>query len=144
MVRALFFFWPIKLLCSSQKAKSFSIALGLFGLTGTISATDLIIHLPATPSLSRQNVSYHCDASGPKIGVPAGPFSVEYINGGGNSLVVVPLGDNALIFSNVVAGSGARYTAQQYTWWEAGGTVTLTSNSLAGKMQSTCRRVEHK
>lgn len=115
--------------------------LGLLGLVGTISATDLTIHLPAHPLLARQNVLFQCDATGPQIGVPAGPFSVEYINGGGNSLVVVPIGSNALIFSNVVAGSGARYTAQQYTWWEAGGAVTLTSDSLAGKLQSTCRRV---
>ena len=144
MTRPLFSFSPAKLLRRSEGARSCSITLGLFGLVGTISATDLTIHLPAQPSLTRQNVLFQCDARGPQIGVPAGPFSVEYINGGGNSLVVVPLGVNALIFSNVVAGSGARYTAQQYTWWDAGGAVTLSSDSLAGKMQSTCHHVGRK
>jgi membrane-bound inhibitor of C-type lysozyme len=106
--------------------------------------TDLIIHLPNSPSLSRQQVSYQCDANGSKIGVPAGVFAVEYINGGGNSLAVVPIGGNALIFSNVISGSGARYTAQQYTWWDAKGAVTLYSDSLAGKIQSACHVVNRK
>ncbi len=109
-----------------------------------MSATDLTIHLPDNPSISRQSVEYQCHAKGPEIGVASVPFSVEYINGGGNSLVVVPIFRNALIFSNVASGSGARYTAQQYTWWEAGGSVTLWSDSLAGKMQSTCRRVKQR
>jgi membrane-bound inhibitor of C-type lysozyme len=107
-------------------------------------ATDLIIHLPENTSIWRQTVRYQCDGSGSKIGVPAGPFSVEYINGGGNSLVVVPISGNGLIFSNVTSGSGARYTAQQYTWWDAHGAVTLYSDSLAGKMQSACRRADGK
>ncbi len=108
------------------------------------SATDLTIHLPGDASISRKSVRYQCDASGTKIGVPAGAFAVEYLNGAGNSLVVVPLSGKSLIFSNVMSGSGARYTAQQYTWWEAGGGVNLSSDSLAGKMQSTCTKVSDK
>ncbi len=104
-------------------------------------AADLLIHQPANANFSRKSVQYSCDANGAKIDVPGGSFSVEYINGGGNGLVVVPIGGNSLIFSNVFSGSGARYVAQQYTWWEAGGGVTLYSDSLAGKMQSACKRV---
>jgi membrane-bound inhibitor of C-type lysozyme len=89
-------------------------------------------------------VQYTCDAAAGKIGVPGDAFSVEYINGGGNSLVVVPILGNSVIFANVLSGSGARYVAQQYTWWEAGGAVTLSSDSPAGKTDSTCRRVESK
>jgi membrane-bound inhibitor of C-type lysozyme len=101
-----------------------------------------VVHQPANTSFSRKTVQYSCDANGSKIGVPSGTFSVEYINGGGNGLVVVPIDHNALVFSNVFAGSGARYVAQQYTWWEAGGAVTLSTDSLAGKMQSTCKPVK--
>ena len=97
-----------------ETARFTLLTLGLLGLVGTLSATDLIIHLPHAPSLTRQNVQVQCDAQGTSIGVPAGPFSVEYINGGGNGLVVVPLGGNTLIFASVYAGSGVRYTAQQY------------------------------
>jgi hypothetical protein len=74
------------------------------------------------------------------IGLPAGAFPVEYINGAGNSLVIVPVHETSLIFANVSSGSGARYAAGQYIWWEAGGAVTFYSDSLAGKTQSACHR----
>jgi membrane-bound inhibitor of C-type lysozyme len=130
--------------CIQAKATYRTIALGSFVSVSVASGTDLTIHLPDTPSISRQSVEYQCDANGTTIGVPSGPFKAEYINGGGNSLVVVPISGNALIFSNVISGSGARYTAQQYTWWEAKGAVTLSSDSLSGKIQSSCRRVNGK
>lgn len=117
---------------------------GLIGFAGSVAAEDLTIHMPGEAAVQRQTVKYQCDATGAKIGVPAAAFAVEYINGGGNSLVVVPLGAKSLIFANVSAGSGARYVAQQYTWWEAGGAVTLSSDAISGKLQSTCRRVEGK
>ncbi len=109
---------------------------------GAAFATDLTIHLPDKVSISRKTVTYQCDSGGPKMGVPSGPFVAEYINGGGNSLAIVPISGNALIFSNVIAGSGARYLAGKFTWWEAGGSVTLSSDSLAGKMQATCKPVK--
>lgn len=105
------------------------------------SATDLTIHLPSGTPISRETVTYVCDSAGKKIGVPGGAFPVEYINGGGNGLAVLPIAGNSLIFSNVSSGSGARYTAQQYTWWEAKGEATLYSDSLTGKIQSSCHRV---
>lgn len=114
------------------------------GLLGVASATDLSIHLPDATAVSRKTVMYRCDASGTKIGVPAGPFQVEYINGGGNSLVVVPISRHALIFASVSSASGVRYTAQQYTWWDAKGAATLYSDSLTGKLQSSCQRVDRK
>ena len=57
--------------------------------------------------------------------------------------MIIPPPYNALVFSNVITGSEARHAAQQYTWQEKGGAMTLTSDSPAGKMQSTCHRVEH-
>lgn len=127
----------------NRKLFFIAIALG-FVYACTASATDLTIRLPNNPSISRSSIQYQCDANGAQIGTPSGPFSVEYINAGGNSLVVVPLSGSALIFSNVTAGSGARYTSQQYTWWEAGGSVTLSSDSLTGKVRSSCHRVNAK
>jgi membrane-bound inhibitor of C-type lysozyme len=94
-------------------------ALGFLMCAATASANDLVIHLPDNPSVSRQTIEYRCDAKGSEIGVPSGPFSVEYITSGGNSLVVVPISGTGLIFSIVISGSGVRYTAQQYTWWDA-------------------------
>ena len=116
------------------------LKLAMLGIASSfiLLATDLTIHLPNAPEIMRKSVTYSCDASGKAIGVPSSPFSVEYINGGGNSLAVVPISGNSLIFSNVTSGSGARYTTQQYTWWEAKGAVTLYSDSLTGKLQSSC------
>ena len=126
------------------RSRAVVIILGSLGIAAISKATDLTIHLNGNAPISRKSVRYQCDASGTKIGVPSGAFSVEYVNGGGNSLTIVPIGGNSLIFSNVVSGSGARYTARQYTWWEAGGEVTLSSDTLAGKMQSTCKTVTGK
>jgi membrane-bound inhibitor of C-type lysozyme len=117
------------------------IALG-FGQAA--SATDLTIHLNGTQALTRKTVEYQCDAQGVALGLPAKPFAVEYINGAGNSLVVVPVHETSLIFANVNSGSGARYAAGPYIWWEAGGAVTLYSDSIAGKVQSACHRASAK
>lgn len=133
-----------KIWLSGLKGRVPRIMAALCAGVSVLSATDLTIHLPNTPSITRQKVLYQCDATATQIGVPAVPFSVEYINGGGNSLVVVPMAGNALIFSNVSSGSGVRYTAQQYTWWEAKNSATLYSDSLTGKSQTSCRPVTHK
>ncbi|HTD97475.1 MAG TPA: MliC family protein, partial [Edaphobacter sp.] len=106
-------------------------------------ATDLTIHLNGSELISRSTVKFQCDAQGAKMGLPDGVFQVEYLNGAGNSLAVVPVGGRSLIFANVFAGSGARYAAGQYIWWDAAGrSVTFTSDSLAGKMRSQCHRVQ--
>lgn len=105
-------------------------------------AEDITIHLPPGASVSQKTLQYQCDAQGPGMGVPGGAFPVEYIDGGGNSLVVVPISGKPLIFSRVLSASGARYAAQRYIWWEAKGTVTLYADSPEGKMQSACRPVQ--
>jgi membrane-bound inhibitor of C-type lysozyme len=105
-------------------------------------ATDLTIHLNGSQTISRNTMKFQCDAQGAKMGLPAGVFSVEYLNGAGNSLAIVPVGADSRIFVNVVSGSGARYAAGEYIWWDAGGRgVTFSSDSLAGKMSSSCHRL---
>lgn len=117
-----------------------AVPMALIVAGGAI-AVDLTIHLPGTATVSRKVVKYQCDSTGSKIGLPADAFPVEYINAGGNSLVVVPVSGKTMIFANVVAASGARYVAGQFTWWEAGGGVIFYSDSPSGKGQSTCKVV---
>jgi membrane-bound inhibitor of C-type lysozyme len=106
-------------------------------------ATDLTIHLSSSQAITRNTIKVQCDAQGSKMGLPPGVFSVEYLNGAGNSLAIVPVGGSSLIFANVFAGSGARYAAKEFIWWDAAGRgITFSSDSLAGKMSSTCHRVE--
>ncbi len=123
------------------------IAIGsiVLATTAFAAATDLKIHLNGSQPISRMTAQYRCDAQGAKMGLPADAFSVEYINGAGNSLAVLPIHGASLIFANVASGSGARYAASQYIWWdEAGRTVSLSSDSIAGKMRSECHRVKSK
>jgi len=119
------------------------LALSLYAATVGASGTDLTIHLKGSEPITRRVVTLQCDAEGVKLGLPAGPFSVEYINGAGNSLAVLPISGKSLIFANVMAASGARYAAGNYIWWDAGTRgITLYSDSLTGKDQSTCRRTD--
>jgi membrane-bound inhibitor of C-type lysozyme len=123
--------------------KQFLIGIAVLSCSILAGATDLTIHLNGSQPITRNTVKIQCDAQGSKMGLPAGVFSVEYLNGAGNSLAVVPVGGKALIFANVVSGSGARYAAGEYIWWDAAGRgITFSSDSLAGKMQSVCHRVE--
>jgi membrane-bound inhibitor of C-type lysozyme len=125
-------------------------AMGKRGLAGmavvlccaVAGASDLTIHLNGSQAITRSTEKVQCDAQGSKMGLPAGVFTVEYLNGAGNSLAVVPVGGSSLIFANVTSGSGARYAAGQYIWWDAAGRgITFSSDSLAGKMTSACHRV---
>jgi membrane-bound inhibitor of C-type lysozyme len=127
-----------------MQAKWTPIMLATLGFSTLAGATDLTIHLNGTQPLSRKTAQYQCDAKGAAMVLPAGAFAVEYINGAGNSLVVVPVHDASLIFTNVVSGSGARYAAGSYIWWDAQGSVNFYSDSIAGKMQSACHRVNAK
>ncbi len=106
-------------------------------------ATELTVRLNGSKSITRSTVRYQCDVHGATMGLPVGVFPVTYLNGAGNSLAVVPVGGNSLIFANVVSGSGARYAAAEFIWWDAGGRgTTFSSDSIAGKMSSECHRVQ--
>jgi membrane-bound inhibitor of C-type lysozyme len=126
------------------KWKLLMIGIAALGWNSFAGATDLTIHLNGSEPLKRQTVQYQCDAKAAAIGLSAAAFPVEYINGAGNSLAVVEVHGNSMIFANINSGSGARYAAGQYIWWEAGGAVTFYSDSLAGKAQTACHRVNPK
>jgi membrane-bound inhibitor of C-type lysozyme len=122
--------------------KQFLICTGLLSYSVLAGATDLTIHLNGSQSISRSTEKVQCDALGEKMGLPAGVFSVEYLNGAGNNLAVVPVGGDSLIFVNVPSGSGARYAAGKYIWWDAAGRgITFSSDWMSDKMSSTCHRV---
>jgi membrane-bound inhibitor of C-type lysozyme len=123
------------------KCKQMLAGMALLLSSTLAGATDLTLHLKGTQPLSRKTVQYQCDAKGTAMGLPAGVFSVEYINGAGNSLVIVPVNGMSMIFANITSGSGARYAAGQYIWWDAAGGVNFYSDSLAGKTQSACHRM---
>jgi membrane-bound inhibitor of C-type lysozyme len=125
--------------------KSSVVALAILSAGAFAGATDMTIHLQGSQAISRVTGQYRCDAEGVKMGLPAGTFSVEYLNGAGNSLAILPVNGTSLIFADIISGSGARYAARQYIWWDAAGrSVSFSSDSLAGKMRSECHRVNSK
>jgi membrane-bound inhibitor of C-type lysozyme len=126
----------------TTRRRQILIAAGILFCSVFAGATDVTIHLTGSQTISRNIVKFQCDAQGIKMGLPDAVFSVEYLNGAGNDLAIVPVGGDSRIFVNVVSGSGARYAAGEYIWWDAGERgVSFSSDSLAGKMSSSCHRL---
>jgi membrane-bound inhibitor of C-type lysozyme len=62
---------------------------------------------------TRQRVDYSCDGGK--------SLRVIYVNTmNGQSFATLHVGPTPLVFVNVIAASGAKYVAQQYTWWTKG------------------------
>ncbi len=109
----------------------------------TAGASELTIHLNGNETIQRKTVWYQCDAQEAKMGLPAGTFAVEYLNGAGNHLAVVPVKGNSMVFVTVPSGSGVKYAAAEFTWWEAGGRGTTFASDFPGvKGSSSCREVK--
>jgi membrane-bound inhibitor of C-type lysozyme len=105
-------------------------------------ASDVTIHLRGSSQpIVQTEFLFDCGQAGSKMGLQPGTFKVTYINGAGNSLAVIPVNGSSLIFVNVASGSGARYAAGQYVWWDADGrSVTFSADSSAGRSKATCRK----
>jgi membrane-bound inhibitor of C-type lysozyme len=125
--------------------KCVAIGAGLWSSAVAGEAIDLTIHLTGKEPVSRHVVQFQCDSTGVELGLPAGAFPVEYLNGAGNSLAVLPIGGSSLIFASVISASGARYASGRYVWWDAGSRgVHLYSDfdSSDGRKQATCHSVK--
>jgi membrane-bound inhibitor of C-type lysozyme len=142
--------WTI-IMRSDVRTKRLRSALRRLGLTFILLqyaplmfASDIVIHLSGNAASSRKQVRYECDAEGAKLGLPNGPFTIEYITGGGNSLVLMPIGGSILILASGQSGSGVRYLAKDYVWWEeAGRNVSLRREKLDGTaIISACKQVK--
>lgn len=114
----------------------------LTGISVCAAAENLSVRLPGV-AVTRIRASFECGADGVALGLPAGPFTVDYLNAGENHLAVLPLHGQALIFANVISGSGARYAASRYIWWDAGARgVTLYADGVDGHPKAECHPVK--
>jgi membrane-bound inhibitor of C-type lysozyme len=105
-------------------------------------AENLTVRLPGV-KVERIRATFSCGAEGVALGLPSHPFMVEYLNAGGNSLAILPIHDKRIIFANVISGSGARYAAGRYIWWDAGDRgVTLYADGIDGHPKADCQRVK--
>jgi len=68
---------------------------------------------------------------------------VDYLNGAGNHLAVVPVKGNSMIFVTGPFGSGAKYAAEEFTWWKQAGAERRLIRFFPGpKASSTCREMK--
>lgn len=119
-------------------------ALGIAAFcSGSADATDLTIHLKGNDPVKQMTARFQCDEKGSAMGLPSGVFTVEYLNGAGNHLAVVPVNGNSMIFVTVPSGSGAKYAAERFTWWDAGSRGTTFAADFPGpKASSICHQVK--
>jgi len=104
--------------------KCLAALTALLALTGTAAAQPVVsaqssiqITLATDAPGEKRVVDYECE------GIE--PLTVEYINAAPNFLAIVPVNDETLIFSAVISGSGARYTASNWEWWTSGPEASL-------------------
>ena len=69
-----------------------------------------------------------------------GTFPAEYINGAGNSLVIVPVNSTSLIFANVIPPPAHAMQPGNISGGKPAGRYFLL-DSLAGKTQSACHPI---
>ncbi len=93
---------------------------------------QVAITLPLDADARVESVRYVCG------GADQTPFTVQYVNAGADHLAVIPLGQDARIFVNVIAASGARYVAGEYEWWVKGDSATLT-NQMDAAASRDCK-----
>ena len=72
----------------------------------------------APGDFDRKTVKYGCQGQDAQL-------SVEYINAAPNYLALVPVDEGTLVFTTVLAGSGARYAAGKYVWSTKGPDASL-------------------
>ena len=97
--------------------------------------TALIVALAAlaSPAFAAANVSLGIDLTGDGqvqtvvygCGEGTEPLTVKYINAAPNFLALLPIDGVDMVFVNVISGSGAKYVAGQYEWWNKGSDATL-------------------
>lgn len=95
-------------------------------------AAEIAIPLPEDTPVETSEVRYDCGDHA---------LTVTYINAGPVSLAVTQIGDQMLVASNVISGSGARYAGSHYIWWSKGDTADLY-DLMQGEDEpvATCRQ----
>jgi membrane-bound inhibitor of C-type lysozyme len=91
----------------------------VLGLAADAAATELRLSIPGNAPVEKIEAAYDCGAKG--------KLAATYVNSGPNSLALVPVEGQTLVFVTVLSGSGARYASGPWIWWTKGPTATLTN-----------------
>ncbi|MDR5756567.1 MliC family protein [Caballeronia sp. LZ035] len=102
---------------------AFALAL-MLGSLGVEAAQAMPLTVPQIQTQSAQTVRYNC-----KDGKTV---SVQYTNARNHqSFAALTVDGRKLLFVRVIAASGVRYVADQYTWWTKGPQGTLYDENPA-------------
>lgn len=114
----------------------------VLGISAMAPAENLTVPLPGV-QVTRIRATFTCGTDGVALGLPSQPFTVEYLNAGENHLAILPLHGKSMVFANIISGSGARYAAGRYIWWDAGDRgVTLYVEGVNGHPKADCLLVK--
>lgn len=125
------------------------IALEIAGAVGGLwahSASASTLNIPLVPASHVEKIStfYQCSGSRDlrdRLAKPSVP--VTYFNAGAVSLAVLQVDGQTLVFSNVISGSGARYTANRFEWWSKGETAFFSEVGSDPAAQLTCKATQN-
>jgi membrane-bound inhibitor of C-type lysozyme len=101
------------------------------------SSSSLTITLNTSGDFERKTVNYGCQGDFQQL-------AVDYINAAPNYLAIIPLDGSTLLFNTVLAGSGAKYVAGKYVWWNKGNDATLYDLTMGANAKpiATCSEVD--
>ena len=105
------------------------VALGVVMTCGAAHA-QLALTLPLPSDATVTVARYQCD--------DGRDLAVSYVEAGANSLAIIPLEGEEVVFVNVVAASGARYVSGMWEWWAKGEEATLIR---VDDVETTCRTI---
>jgi membrane-bound inhibitor of C-type lysozyme len=87
------------------------ISIGVISAQAAALAAKITFEVPNVGEVQTTKAVYSCGNK---------QVSATYINAGSTSLVLLKLGNEFVVASNVLSGSGARYAGRQYVWWTKG------------------------
>ncbi|HWA18049.1 MAG TPA: MliC family protein [Devosia sp.] len=100
-----------------------SATLSVFLVCPALAAVTADVGLTFSGDADKKTVTYDCESHA--------PLTVTYINAAPNYVALVPITDDEtsqtseMIFVSVITGSGVRYEAGQYVWWNKGSEAWL-------------------
>lgn len=118
-------------------------ALPLVLTAPALAAVTADIGMTFSGDAEKKAVTYGCESHA--------PLTVTYINAPPNFLAIVPITDDEtsqtsdMIFVSVLTGSGARYEAGPYVWWNKGTEAYLydvTEGADAAPLLSCAENIE--
>jgi membrane-bound inhibitor of C-type lysozyme len=95
--------------------------VALFGALATpaLADTTLGVGLSLSGDAEIKVTKYNCEGRDE-------PLVVQYLNAAPNFLALIPIEEHTMVFVNTISGSGAKYEAGQYIWWNKGTDATLS------------------